>query len=88
MKRTSIQTALAAVVVLGGWAESALACSTCFGDPDSDLVIGAKAGVAVMAVVAYSVLGTVAWIGRGWYIRAKALQSEQLSDDQSDSRRD
>lgn len=60
--------------------EAADACSTCFGDPNSDLVIGAKAGVAVMAVVAYSVLGCVAWIGRGWYIRAK-----QLADQENDT---
>ncbi len=61
--------------------EAATACSTCFGDPNSNMVLGAKAGVAVMAVIAYAVLGCVAWVGRGWYIRAKELAGQEAEAD-------
>lgn len=34
----------------------AYSCATCFGDPDSDMVKGAQAGVLLLAVVTYAML--------------------------------
>ncbi len=60
--------------------ESLHACSVCFGDPNSPLVLGAKYGVIVLALVIYSVLFSMAGVGYFWYRRAKALDAHELSE--------
>lgn len=52
---------------------TAAACATCFGDPKSEMVKGAKAGVIVMAVVAYGVLLTMLGVVGSWTRRARRL---------------
>lgn len=37
-----------------------VACSVCYGDPDSDMAKGAIAGVAVLGLV---ILGVLGWVG-------------------------
>ncbi len=51
----------------------ALACSVCFGNPDSPLTQGALAGVLfLMGVIAFVLLG-VAWTAYVWWRRSKKL---------------
>jgi len=51
------------------------ACAVCFGDPNSDLSKGIKAGVIVLILVVGGVLGGIASIAISWSRRAKALES-------------
>ena len=64
----------------------ARACSTCFGDPDSNMVVGAKAGVFVMVLVVYGVLLTMVGVIGTWAIRARKLNSPPT--DAADSRQE
>ncbi len=50
-----------------------LACSTCFGDPSSEMVEGAKAGVIVLAVVVYGVVFSMVGVVGVWTFRARKL---------------
>ena len=53
----------------------ALACPVCWGDPNSELVIGAKAGVLFLLVIIVGVLFAIAMIARTWARRARALDA-------------
>ena len=53
---------------------SAHACPVCFGDPNSDMVRGAKWGVAVLGIVVYGLLMGMVGIGVTWFVRARKLQ--------------
>lgn len=50
------------------------ACPVCFGDPNSDMVRGAKWGVAVLGIVVYGLLMGMVGIGVTWFVRARKLQ--------------
>ncbi len=54
-----------------------LACPVCWGDPKSELVTGAKAGVAFLLVVIVSLLIGIAMIARSWAKRARALEAQE-----------
>ena len=57
---TNISLALLVCLVALLIAQPALACSVCYGDPDSDMTKGAKAGVLVLLGVVGMVL---LWVG-------------------------
>ena len=57
-------------------AEPALACSVCYGDPNSGMVQGAKAGVLVLLGVVGVVLTGVASVLIFWMRRAAKLGAE------------
>ncbi len=54
-----------------------LACPVCWGDAKSELVTGAKAGVAFLLVVIVSVLFAIAMIARSWARRARELDAAE-----------
>jgi hypothetical protein len=54
-------------------ADSANACAVCFGDPESDMTQGAKAGVVFLAVVVYGVLFSIAGIAGLWTFKARKI---------------
>jgi hypothetical protein len=55
----------------------AMACSVCFGDPNSSLTQGAKAGILLlMGVIATVLLGIVA-VTLYWIRRARMLEAAQ-----------
>lgn len=56
------------------WARALAACPLCFGDPASDMVKGAKAGVLFLLVVVGGLLVAIAAIARRWTLRARALE--------------
>lgn len=62
-----------------------LACSTCFGDPDSQMVKGALMGVYVMIGVVSLVLMTFAGTGLFWIRRSRRLARDEVADRQSKS---
>ena len=58
-----------------GWlAEAAWACPVCFGDPESDMVKGAEAGVVFMLCVVYSLLLGFMGVTTFWLIRARRIR--------------
>ncbi len=52
---------------------SALACATCFGDPDSEMVKGAQAGILFLGVVTFGMLTSIAGVAGCWALRARKL---------------
>ena len=56
-----------------------LACPVCWGDPNSDLVVGAKAGVLFLLVVIVGVLFAIAMIARSWARRAREIDAKELA---------
>ncbi len=77
MKFTSRSSILRAFQLTWAWgivlagSNLAQACAVCFGDPDSDMVKGAKAGVWVMVGVVYSLLLTMVGIAVAWGLKAR-----------------
>jgi len=59
---------------------SALACSVCFGPPDSSLTQGAKAGVLILMGVIAAVLSGIAGVALFWARRARTLESREGFD--------
>ncbi|GAC1339896.1 MAG: hypothetical protein NVSMB23_09460 [Myxococcales bacterium] len=55
-----------------------VACPYCFGDPNSDMVKGAKIGVAFLLIVVAGVLAGIGGIARSWAMRARALDAAEL----------
>jgi len=51
----------------------AWACSVCQGDPDSELVKGAEAGVLLLAVLTYGLLMGFAGFFVTWIVRSRRL---------------
>lgn len=51
----------------------AQACAVCFGDPNSALSKGIKAGVVLLVLVVGGVLGAILSIGITWARRAKMI---------------
>ncbi len=54
-----------------------LACPVCWGDAKSELVTGAKAGVAFLLVVIVSLLIAIAMVARSWARRARELDAQE-----------
>ncbi len=49
------------------------ACSVCFGDPNSSMVKGAKAGIIFLAIMIYGLLMGMGGVVAFWVYRAKKL---------------
>lgn len=58
-------------------ANSSFACSVCFGDPNSDMVRGAKAGVLFLAAIIYLQLMLMGGVAATWIVRARRLRREE-----------
>ena len=68
--------------LLGGggalfWAQSALGCAVCYGEPGSPMVEGAQAGVLVLLGVVVAVLSGFASLLVFWMRRASRLSETQ-----------
>ncbi len=62
------------------------ACSVCQGDPNSNLVKGAEAGVLFMVIVTYVLLLGMAALVASWFIRQnRRLRRVQLEGGESGS---
>lgn len=80
MRRLPLVLLLLAGLVMHAGAGAARACSSCFGDPESNIAKGAVAGVIVLGGVTYLLLMMVAGTGVFWYIRSRRLaRAEQGS---------
>ncbi len=64
---------LLATVATAVTADRAIACSVCFGDPNSPLVQGARAGILALAGLVYLVLIAIAAVAGVWTVRARRL---------------
>ena len=60
--------------------EWVLACAVCFGDPDSDMTQGAKAGILILLGVVGTVLAGIAGMALFWIRRARTLQAQGALD--------
>jgi len=83
MNRSWIRIALG-FVVSSVFLQDCWACSVCFGDPNSPMTHGAKAGVTVLLGFVGVVLGgilavTVFWIRRARLLELQAANGENLS---------
>jgi len=74
-RRTRISLMILACLGVLLDAAPALACSVCYGDPNSTMVKGAKAGVLVLLGVVGMVLVGVASLLIFWMRRAATLES-------------
>jgi len=54
-------------------AHDLLACSVCQGDPSSEMVQGAQAGVIMMVVITYGLVLSVGGLVVSWIVRARRL---------------
>jgi hypothetical protein len=54
------------------------ACAVCFGDPQSPLTLGAKAGVLLLLGVVVIVLGAIVGVGFFWARRARLLEVQEI----------
>ena len=70
---TTRRFAVWAFCVVALSAKPLLACAVCFGDPDSSMVKGTKAGILVLLVVVYAVVLTMLGIAGCWFVRARRL---------------
>ncbi|MFQ5413067.1 MAG: hypothetical protein ACE5E6_01275 [Phycisphaerae bacterium] len=61
-------------------AQHAVACSVCFGDPESKMVKGALAGVSVLVGVVACVLLGVTGTGVLWFHRGRKLARRQMME--------
>lgn len=59
--------------------ESLLACTVCFGDPASDMVKGANAGILVLLGVVVTVLGAIGSVSLFWMRRARLYDRTSLA---------
>ena len=62
------------LVICSCFLQDVFACAVCFGDPNSPMTHGAKAGVAVLLGIVVSVLGGILAVAIFWMRRAKLLQ--------------
>ena len=73
-------TVALAIVAPLGFVSPTLACSVCFGDPDSPLTKGALMGVYVLVGVVGFVLLSIAATGVYWIQRSRRLTRGNESD--------
>ena len=65
-------------VILSG-SEALLACAVCFGDPNSDMVKGANAGILILLGVVVTVLGAIVGVTLFWMRRARLQAHFQVA---------
>jgi len=70
---------LSLLFAAAGTCAPAVACSTCFGDPDSEMVKGAVMGVYVLVGVVSFVLAGIAGTGLFWIHRSRIVAAEDRS---------
>jgi hypothetical protein len=58
-------------------ARTASACATCFGNPDSSLTQGARAGILILLGLVATVLTGIACVAAFWARRARALETRE-----------
>ena len=68
-----ISLCLAAITI----AQPALACSVCFGDPNSSMTHGAQAGVLVLLGVVVGLLSLIASLLFFWMRRAADIEAQR-----------
>lgn len=73
MKRYSLLT-LPVLLISSVFVQEASACSVCFGDPNSSMVHGAKAGVAVLLGIVGVVVCAIVGVAIYWTRRARLLE--------------
>lgn len=73
MKKYSLRI-LAVLVVSLVFVQDLWACSVCFGDPNSPIVHGAKAGVAVLLGIVGLVICGIVGVAFYWIRRARLLE--------------
>lgn len=61
-------------------ASRAFSCSVCYGNSDSNLTQGAKAGILLLAGVIYTQLMLMGGVGAYWFMRARKLAREQAAE--------
>lgn len=59
---------------------SAEACSVCFGDPESSMAAGARAGVIVLGGIVYSQIMLMGGVGAYWFMRSRKIARERDAD--------
>ena len=59
--------------------ESLPACTVCFGDPASDMVKGANAGILVLLGIVVAVLGAIGSVSLFWMRRARLYDRTLLA---------
>lgn len=67
---------IAALLVMFA-AETASACSVCFGNPESGMIQGAKAGVLVLGAIVYAQIMLMGGVAVYWYMRSRKLARER-----------
>ncbi|HSA58158.1 MAG TPA: hypothetical protein VLJ37_00530 [bacterium] len=65
---------LAAISTHAAGLPTAWACALCFGDSNSEMTRGLKAGILLLILVVAGVLAGIASVGITWARRAKALE--------------
>lgn len=55
--------------------DAAMACSVCFGDPNSPMIKGVKMGILLLLSIVGAVLASIAGIAYTWARRARALEN-------------
>lgn len=71
---------VSAAMILGLTAVRAPACAVCFGDPDSNLVRGANAGILVLLFVIYGVLSGIIGVAGFWMFKARRRSNTDVDD--------
>ena len=59
--------------------ECVLACAVCFGDPNSDMVKGANAGILILLGIIITVLGAIGSVALFWMRRARLYHRTLLA---------
>lgn len=71
-----LSTAAVCALAFALFQPPALACSVCYGDPQSSMVQGAVMGVLVLVVIVGSVLAGIAGIGIVWLQRSRKFAAQ------------
>ena len=75
-----VATAIVSAAPTDAWA-----CSTCFGDPDSLMAKGTRAGVFVLVGFIGFVLSGVAGVGVFWFHRSRQLRFANSTEEKPKS---
>ena len=71
------RAAVWACIALGAAADPLLACAVCFGDPNSNLAKGTKAGILVLLVIVYGVVLMMVGVAGLWFVRSRRVAARR-----------